>query len=45
MTTMDRLSNKVYWVFAEGSIENDIYRSVKSKKSYTLNIFKKDYGK
>lgn len=45
MTTMDRLNNKVYWVFAEGSIENDIYRSVKSKKSYTLNIFKKDYGK
>jgi hypothetical protein len=45
MTTMDRLFNKVYWVFTDGSIEDKIYKAVKSKKSYTLNIFKKDYGK
>ena len=45
MTTMDRLYNKVYWVFTDGSIEDKIYKAVKSKKSYTLNIFKKDYGK
>ncbi len=45
MTTMDRLYNKVYWVFTEGSIEDKIYKAVRSKKSYTLNIFKKDYGR
>lgn len=45
MTTMDRLYNKVYWIFTEGSIEEKIYKAVKSKKSYTLNIFKKDYGR
>jgi hypothetical protein len=45
MTTMDRLYNKVYWVFTEGSIEEKIYKAVRSKKSYTLNIFKKDYGR
>ena len=45
MTTMNRLYNKVYWVFTEGSIEDKIYKAVRSKKSYTLNIFKKDYGR
>ena len=43
MTTMERKFNKVYWVFSNGGIEDKIYKAVKSKKSYTLNIFKKDY--
>jgi hypothetical protein len=43
LTTMDRLFNKVYWVFSEGGIEDKIYKVVKSKKKYTVNIFKKDY--
>lgn len=43
MTTMDRLFNKVYWIFSEGGIEEKIYKVVKSKKKYTVNIFKKDY--
>ena len=43
MTTMERKFNKVYWIFSNGGIEDKIYKSVKSKKSYTLNIFKKDY--
>lgn len=43
MTTMERKFNKVYWVFSQGGIEDKIYKAVKSKKSYTLNIFKKDY--
>ena len=43
MTTMDRKFNKVYWIFSIGGIEDKIYKAVKSKKSYTLNIFKKDY--
>lgn len=45
MTTIDRLANKVYWIFSEGGIEEKIYKVVKSKKKYTVNIFKKDYGK
>lgn len=44
LTTMDRPSNKVFWVFSNGGIEDKIYKVVKSKKKYTLNIFKKDYG-
>lgn len=44
MTTMDRLFNKVYWIFSEGGIEEKIYKVVKSKKKYTVNIFKKDYS-
>jgi len=43
MTTMDRLENNVYWIFASGGIEEKIYKVVKSKKKYTVNIFKKDY--
>ena len=43
MTTMDRKFNKVYWIFSVGGIEDKIYKAVKNKKSYTLNIFKKDY--
>ena len=43
LSTIDRLENKVYWVFTEGGIEEKIYKVVKSKKKYTLNIFKKDY--
>ncbi len=43
MTTMDRLFNKVYWIFSEGGIEDKIYKVVKGKKKYTTNIFKKDY--
>ena len=42
MTTKERLENKVYWVFSEGGIEQDIYKAVSNKKDYTLNHFKKD---
>ena len=44
MTTIDRLANKVYWIFSEGGIEEKIYKVVRSKKKYTTNIFKKDYN-
>ena len=43
MTTMDRKFNKVYWIFSVGGIEDKIYKAVKSKRNYTLIIFKKDY--
>lgn len=41
MTTMDRLENSVYWVFAEGGIEEKIYKMVSKKKNFTVNHFKK----
>jgi len=42
LTTMDRLDNNVYWVFAEGGIEEKIYKVVQGKKPYTVSHFKKD---
>jgi hypothetical protein len=41
MTTKDRLDNDVYWIFAKGGIEEDIYKTVIKKKDYTINHFKK----
>ena len=43
MTTMQRKSNNVYWVFAENGIEQKIYKQVLGKKNYTLSVFKKDF--
>ena len=40
---MQRKSNDVFWVFAENGIEEKIYTKVLQKKSYTLNVFKKDF--
>ena len=42
MTTKERLHNDVYWVFAKGGIEHDIYKAVIAKKDYTLKHFKRD---
>jgi hypothetical protein len=42
LTTMDRLENHVYWIFAEGGIEEKIYKVVQGKKPYTVSHFKKD---
>lgn len=33
----------IYWLFAEGGIEEKIYQTVLGKKDYTLSHFKKDY--
>jgi hypothetical protein len=41
LTTMDRLENNVYWIFAEGGIEEKIYKVVQGKKNFTLQHFKK----
>lgn len=42
LTTMDRLENNVYWVFADGGIEEKIYQVVQKKRAYTVSHFKKD---
>jgi hypothetical protein len=45
LQTKDRTDPaKVYWVFAEGGIEEKIYKVVQSKKDFTLQYFKKCYG-
>jgi hypothetical protein len=41
MTTKDRLVNDVYWIFAVGGIEHDVYKAVTAKLDYTVNHFKK----
>jgi hypothetical protein len=43
MTTKDRLENEVFWIFAKGGIEHDIYKAVTKKKDYTLQHFKNDF--
>ena len=44
LTTKERKENDLYWIFSKGGIEDKIYNAVQNKKSYTLNLFKKDYG-
>ena len=42
MTTKDRVSNKIFWIFSKDGIERDIYKTVVKKKDYTLTHFKRD---
>ena len=43
--TKDRVKQAmIYWLFAEGGIEQKIYKAVMNKKDYTLSHFKKDYA-
>lgn len=44
LTTMERLSNQIYYVFTDGGIEEKIYKAVTKKKNYTLSHFRRDYG-
>jgi hypothetical protein len=41
MTTIYRANNEIFWVFSEGGIEHDIYKTVKKKKNFTLSVFNK----
>lgn len=42
MTTKDRKSNKVYWIFSEGGIERKIHQAVINKMDYTIKHFRRD---
>jgi hypothetical protein len=42
LTTMQRKDNTLFWIFAKGGIELDIYKKVKDKKNYTTSIFIKE---
>jgi len=41
MTTKERLTSDVYWVFAKGGIEDSIYKAVMQKQNFTLAHFKR----
>jgi len=41
LTTKERMTNDIYWIFSKGGIEKQIYKTVLSKKDFTLNTFKK----
>lgn len=43
LTTMERKSNDIYWIFSENGIEEKIYKSVMNKKDYTNETFKRDF--
>ena len=43
MTTMDRKENTLYWIFQKAGIEHKVYKAVQSKKSYTNDLFQKDF--
>lgn len=45
MSTMERQSNDVYWIFTKGGIEKQIYNAVVKKKNYTSSMFLKQHGK
>jgi hypothetical protein len=45
LTTLDRPNNDVYWIFSKRMIGEKIYKVVQKKKKYTVNHFKRDYGK
>lgn len=42
LTTMDRNTNDVYWIFSKGGIEKNVYKSVMNKKNYTLSNFNRE---
>ncbi len=43
LTTIERKSNDIYWIFAENGIEEKIYNTVLMKKDYTLKTFNNDF--
>jgi hypothetical protein len=42
LTTMDRLSNEIFYIFSAGGIEQQIFESVKKKKNFTTSYFIKN---
>jgi len=42
MTTKNRETNNIFWIFSQDGIEKDIYKAVVKKKDYTLSHFKRD---
>lgn len=43
LTTMDRKTNDVYWIFSRNGIEEKIYKKVIEKKDFTLKHFNTEF--
>ena len=43
LTTMERKTNDIYFIFAKGGIEDKIFKAVMNKKNFTLSHFKQEY--
>jgi hypothetical protein len=43
LTTMERKSNDVYFLFSNKGIEEKVFKAVKEKENYNVQLFKKDY--
>lgn len=43
LTTMDRLKNNVFWIFAKNGIEHKIYKQVIKKKDFTTKHFNHEF--
>ena len=41
LTTKERQTNDVYWIFSKGGLEDKIYRQVQDKKSFTTKHFER----
>lgn len=41
LTTIERTSNEVFWIFAKGGIEHHVYKQVMAKKNFTLSTYVK----
>jgi hypothetical protein len=39
LTTKERQTNDVYWIFSKGGLEDKIYRQVQDKKSFTTRHY------
>ncbi len=44
LTTIDRKTNDVYFVFAKGDINERIYKTIREKKRYNEKMFLKDFN-
>ena len=41
LTTKERQTNDVYWIFSKGGLEDKIYRQVQDKKSFTTKHYER----
>lgn len=41
LTTKERLKNDVYWIFSKGGLEDEIYKKVLDKKSFTSKHYER----
>ena len=41
LTTKERQTNDVYWIFSKGGLEDKIYKQVQDKKSFTTKHYER----